>query len=227
MSSLILSSPSNIILILSQTPVLSKFFIPIWTLFSFNVPLPSFYSFLFFAMFFSASCSPLPPPHPCLVNGGAVAEKAGQEGAEWNEADELYECHSQELVSFILQPHRHFWGRWHGRDLIQGEIKHTLTNWSRPIWISFFLERHFGCHELKPMVLFIQSQSVSPVWWLECPLHSTFSKVLPLPSFKISWNLHIILRNAPSTLKEWRPFVLIFNFQSIIPHSKCAYTLSL
>lgn len=64
---------------------------------------------------------------------------------------------SRGLVSFSLQLlYRLYWGRWHERDSTQGEIKHTQTGQS-PSGSHFPWKDTPGCHDLKPLVLVIQS----------------------------------------------------------------------
>lgn len=90
--------------------------------------------------------------HPTLQlplgNGGGSKQQLQLEGwtgrgrTKWSWSA-VWIHPSRLLVSFSLQPHRHL-AEVTRKRLTQGEIKHTLANWLRPIWSSFFLERHFG-----------------------------------------------------------------------------------
>lgn len=132
-----------------------------WILFILNFHFPSLYIFLSIAMLYSASCpTPLSSSHLGIKAAKSSScdwkNWAGRGRMKWSWLA-VWIHHSRGLVSFSLQLlYRLYWERWHGRDLTQADIKHTLTNWSKSIWISFSLERHSWCQDLKPLVVFIQ-----------------------------------------------------------------------
>ena len=164
-----------------------------WTLFILNFHLVSLHSYFpLLGHAFLLCFLPHTTLQLLLGNGGSWKQqlwlrepsRKGQSEMKWLA---VWICLSRELVSFSLQPHRLYWRRWHGRDLTQGEIKHTVTNWSRPIWISFSSERHLWMLRMKT------GDSLHPISVnFSCtitgmPSSTAFPKVLPLPSFKISW----------------------------------------